>query len=157
MKKISWLFLIVLVLFSCKGEETVIPVNAYVESFTVNGNTVGSGSSTYDLPTDSNVISIRFSSTINQNQWDASKFGISGVSSPEIHFLESTDAQTLTFRLDNALTKFTPYTLTLYSGINLGIKLIDSYLLQGRFNLIRFDRHYDGFYQLHVIFPFLLI
>jgi hypothetical protein len=127
MKKIVGLFLIVLVLVSCKGEETNPPVNSYVESFTLNGRTVGSSSTTYDVATDSLVISIRFSSAIKSNQWDASKFSLSGISDPSIQFLESADAQTLTFRIGNNLSKFSSYTLTLYSGNNLGINLIDSY------------------------------
>jgi len=125
--KIPWLLLTVLAMFSCKNEETVTPVNAYVESMTLNGTSVGVGSTIYDVSTDSLVIGIRFSSIIKTDQWIPDKISLSGSSNPDIQLLKSTDPQTLRFRIGNTLSKFTSYKLTLYSGLNLGLKLIDTY------------------------------
>lgn len=121
------MLLAVSALFSCKNEEVVPPVNAYIESCTINGKTIGSGSMTYDVSTDSLVIGIRFSSTINRELWDPSKISFSGTSASDIHLLNSNDPQMLFLRISNNLTHFTSYTLTLYAGNHLGIKLIDTY------------------------------
>ncbi len=127
MKKIPWLLFAVLALFSCKNEETVIPVNAYIESMTINGTSVGVGSTTYDVSTDSLVIGLRFSSTIKTDQWNPDMFRLSGTSNLDFQLLESTDPQTIRFKIGNTLSAFTSYNLTLYSGLNLGIKVIDTY------------------------------
>jgi len=127
MKKLFWLFLVVLALFSCNKEDVVPPINAYIESCTINGLAVGAGSMTYDVTTDSLVIGIRFSSPIKRELWDPSKISISGSSASDIHLLDNNDPQTLSLRIANTLTNFTSYTITLYAGNNLGIKLIDTY------------------------------
>jgi len=127
MKKFSWMLLGALLLFSCKNEEPIPPVNAYIESFTLNGKVLGSGSSTYDITTDSIEISIRFSSAIKPDQFDPARMNLSRISPIDYQLLDSPDNQTLKFRINNTLSKFTSYTLALYAGNNLGIKLIDSY------------------------------
>jgi len=127
MKIIPWLLLTALALFSCKNEETVTPVNAYIETTTINGKSIGVGSTTYDVSTDSLVIGIRFSSIIKSSQWNPDMLRLSGNTNLDIQLLESADPQTLRFRINNSLSKFTSYNLTLFSGLNLGIKLIDTY------------------------------
>jgi len=127
MKKIPWLLFTILALFSCKNDETATPVNAYVESMTLNGKSVGVGSTTYDVSSDSLVVGLRFSSNIKTDQWNPDMLRLSGTSNTEIQLLESADPQTLNFRINNTLSKLTSYKLTLYSGLNLGIKVIDTY------------------------------
>lgn len=123
MKKLFWLFLILLFVIGCKGDEIITPADASVESFTINGKYVSSGYPTFDISTDSVVISIRFSSTIRLDRWDPTKLSFNGGSAPDIQQLRSSDAHTLTFRIGNSLSYFTPYTLKLLSGNNLGINI----------------------------------
>jgi hypothetical protein len=70
---------------------------------------------------------IRFSATIQTDKWDPTRINFNGPSTPRIQLLDSSDPHVLSLRLDGQLSTFTSYMFSLYSGTNLGIKLIDSY------------------------------
>ena len=126
MKHFTWILLIACTFLSCRQEETEQPVNAYIESVTLNGKAL-SASTVYDMPNDSVVLSIRFSSAIQLNQWNPDKLSLSSFTDPAIRLLKSPDKQTLRLSLNTQLQDFTKYRLSLYSGKNLGLNLINSY------------------------------
>ncbi|MDP4277131.1 MAG: beta-glucosidase, partial [Bacteroidota bacterium] len=126
MKHFTWILLITCTFLACRQEETEQPVNAYIESVTLNGKAL-SASTVYDMPNDSVVLSICFSSAIQLNQWNPDKLSLSSFTDPTIRLLESPDKQTLRLSLNTQLQDFTKYRLSLYSGKNLGLNLINSY------------------------------
>lgn len=127
--KLLSLFLLVVLLSSCKKDEVVLPplTNTYVESVTLNGKRVYNGGSVNDLRTDSVVISILFSAKIDKQKIDPTKLYLNNGIDTAFVLLNDTSTKTLSFRIRKALTNYTTYTLYLSAGEQLGVKLIDSY------------------------------
>jgi len=120
----SLLFLLV----SCNTASIpVLPVNTYIQSVTVNGNTIGTGGKVYGVPIDSAVIHILFSSKIDPTKLDPSKLYITNNVDTGFEILSDTSKSELSFRIKKTLNYYAAYKLELIAGENMGIKLIDSY------------------------------
>jgi len=130
MKNHLYIFVALLVLiYSCK-ETVIAPIvlaNTYVESVTINGMAVASGGSVFEIPTDSVVVSVTFSSIINRAKIDPSKLYLSTGVDTSFVVLPGSNTKTITFKIRKPLTYYTTYKLYLLEGENLGVKLIDSY------------------------------
>ena len=125
-KLATLLFLTLLV--ACKQDpEPFPPTNAYIESVSINGDQTYNGGSVYNLPVDSVVISIRFSSVIDKKKIDPTKIFINNGIDTSFAIQADTASKQLTFRIRKKLNNYTSYTFYLNNGENLGIKLIDSF------------------------------
>jgi hypothetical protein len=129
--KIHLLILICLFSFliSCNNASTpVLPVvNAYVQAITINGITVLSGGSVYNVKTDSVVVHILFSSKIDKSKLDPSKLYITNNVDTSFTILPDTSKSEISFRIKKPLSYYTTYKIELIAGENMGIKLIDTF------------------------------
>jgi len=116
-------------LISCNNASTpVLPVvNAYVQAITINGTTVLSGGSVYNVKTDSVVVHILFSSKIDKTKFDPSKLFISNNIDTSFTILPDTSKSEISFRIKKPLSYYTTYKIELIAGENMGIKLIDTF------------------------------
>jgi hypothetical protein len=116
-------------LISCNNASTpVLPVvNAYVQAITINGTTVLSGGSVYNVKTDSVVVHILFSSKIDKSKFDPSKLFISNNIDTSFTILPDTSKSEISFRIKKPLSYYTTYKIELIAGENMGIKLIDTF------------------------------
>ncbi len=115
-------------MFSCKQDPEPTPLtNTYIESVSINSNTVYNGGTAYNIPVDSVVISIHFSTAIDKSKLDPSKFFINNGIDTSFVIQGDTASKLLTFRIRKPLNHYTNYTLYIADGENLGVKLIDSY------------------------------
>ena len=117
------------ILISCNNASTpVLPVvNAYVQAITINGTTVLSGGSVYNVKTDSVVVHILFSSKIDKSKFDPSKLFISNNIDTSFTILPDTSKSEISFRIKKPLSYYTTYKIELIAGENMGIKLIDTF------------------------------
>jgi len=116
-------------LISCNNASTpVLPVvNAYVQAITINGTTVLSGGSVYNVKTDSVVVHILFSSKIDKSKLDPSKLYITNNVDTSFTILPDTSKSEISFRIKKPLSYYTTYKIELIAGENMGIKLIDTF------------------------------
>ena len=105
----------------------ILPANTYIKSVFINGTQVASGGSVYSVKSDSVIIRILFSSVINTKTLDPSKLYISNGVDTNFVMLPDTGKSEFSFRIKKPLSYYTSYKLELVSGVNMGIKLIDSY------------------------------
>ena len=113
---------------SCKQQPEPLPLtNAYIESATINGNLVYNGGNVNNIPADSVVFQLNFSSAIDKTKMDPAKLFISNGIDTAFVVASDTSSKQLTFKIRNPLNYYTNYTLNITDGENLGIKLIDSY------------------------------
>jgi hypothetical protein len=125
---LSALCLLCFFLISCNTVSIpIIPVNTYIQSVTIDGNSVGTGGKVNNVRPDSIVIHILFSSKINIKSIDPSKLYINNGVDTSFVILPDTSKSELSFRVKKPLSYYTTYKLELVSGVNMGIKLIDSY------------------------------
>lgn len=126
--KLSALLFFTLLVSSCKQPEIITPLtNSFIESVSINGRSVYNLQSVYNIPIDSAVISIVFSSAIDKSKLDPSKLFISNGVDTAFVVSSDTASKQLTFKIRNSLSYYTNYTLYITDGENLGVKLIDSY------------------------------
>ena len=116
-------------LISCNNASTpVLPVvNAYVKAITINGTSVLSGGSVYNVKTDSVVVHILFSSKIDKSKLDPSKLYITNNVDTSFTILPDTSKSEISFRIKKPLSYYTTYKIELIAGENMGIKLIDTF------------------------------
>ena len=103
------------------------PVNTYVQSVTINGNSLSNGGGVYGINRDSTIIHILFSSKIDPTKLDPSKLYITNNVDTSFTILPDTSKSELSFRIKKTLNYYSTYKLELIAGENMGIKLIDSY------------------------------
>lgn len=129
MKLLHFHFVFVLILFtSCKQQTEPLPLtNTYIESATINGKLVYNGGSVNNIPADSVVFQLNFSSAIDKAKLDPSKMFISNGVDTAFVVASDTSSKQLTFKIRNPLNYYTNYTLNITDGVNIGVKLIDSY------------------------------
>ncbi|MHB9143647.1 MAG: glucoamylase family protein, partial [Paludibacter sp.] len=128
MKIQSIFYIPILVLFcSCKVVPEPQLTNAYVETVTINSLQVSNSGSAFEVPVDSVVISITFSTEINRNKIDPTKIYIDNGIDTSFVLLPENNPKTLTFKVRKRLNFYTSYKLNLLDGENLGVKLIDQY------------------------------
>jgi len=121
------LFSLLILFSSCQKDAEPQPVNAYIESVSINGVAVESGGSVSGLPADSVLIQILFSTVIDQTKIDPVKFFISNGIDTSFSIYSKGNAKVLLFRIRKPLEHYTSYTLYFTEGENLGINLIDPY------------------------------
>lgn len=126
MKKIGWLLALILLL-GCKGEEAPQPVNALIEALSINGNTLVNGGTVYDIPSDSVIVSIRFTSKVDKSRWDPSKIFVSGQTDATFKFLDIQDEKTVQFKISATFEPFSRHLISIPAGEILGLKLVDTY------------------------------
>ena len=126
--KLATLLFCFLSVISCKQKEDItLPlINTFIESITINGNSTYNNGSIYNVPVDSVVIRVTFSSTIDKKKIDPSKMYISNNIDTSFIVATDTSSKQLTFRIRKPLNYYTTYTLFLVNGENLGVKLLDS-------------------------------
>ncbi|MFZ4454694.1 MAG: glucoamylase family protein [Bacteroidales bacterium] len=114
--------------FSCKQEDPITPpVDASVVSISINGKYIGNQGIAYDIPSDSVVFQLNFSSAIDKNKIDFTKFYFSNGLDTAFAFSSSNDPTQLIFKIRKPLKKYTFYTLIMTEGLNLGINLPQTY------------------------------
>ncbi len=128
MKQHTLFFTFILLLFiSCKNVPEPVPVNAYVESVRINGSNVVNGGSKFEVPVDSVVIHITFSQKIDKSKLNSDYISFNNGIDNSYTLLPDTSDNELSLKISKTLSHYTNYQLTLYTGENLGIKLIDTY------------------------------
>lgn len=125
---LCFIFILILIV-SCNSIPVPVlqPVNTYIQSATINGTSVGSGGTVYNVFTDSVVIHILFSSKIDKSKLDPSKLYVTNNVDTSFVMLPDTSKSELSFRIRKSLNYYTTYKLELLAGENMGIKLIDPY------------------------------
>lgn len=126
-KKLLYIFILALFIISCKEDPKIPLKSVYVESVTINGKTVGNMSSVYDLPIDSVVVQISFSAPIDKSKFDPAALLISNGVDADFVMAEDTLSRQFNFKINRTLNYYTPYTIYIAEGENLGVKMIDSY------------------------------
>lgn len=122
-----FLFFLFICIISCKQNDGITPlVNTFIESVSINGNDVYNDGSVYNVPADSVVIRVNFSSKINKSKIDPTKLYISNGIDTAFVIARDTASKQLTFKIRKPLDFYTTYTLFLVDGDNFGVKLIDS-------------------------------
>ena len=102
-------------------------VNARIEGVYINGATINNGQTRYDLPIDSVIFHIHFSSDINLKELRLEKFRFDNGVDSSYTLLNDTSKRILSFRINKPLNYFTTYTLYVSSGRVLGINLTNNY------------------------------
>ena len=128
MKIQSIFYITILILFcSCKVVPEPQLTNTLVESVTINSLQVSNNGSAFEVPVDSVVISITFSSEISRSKIDPTKIYIDNGIDTSFVLLPENNPKTLTFKVRKRLNYYTSYNVYLLDGENLGVKLIDPY------------------------------
>ena len=117
----------VFILISCKSSEPVGLTDVYIEDVYLNGNYISSGSTSFNLPSDSVVFHILFSSGVDKTKLNPNKFYVSNNVDTAFIYMTDSTSKTLTFKIRKPLEKYGTYTLYIANGENLGVNLIDEY------------------------------
>lgn len=127
MKSIYFYIIVLLLLLSSCKQEPIPLTNTFIEIVSINGLSVYNGGVAYNIPTDSVLIHIVFSSVIDKNKINRSKLYLSNGIDTSYLIQSDTASKQLTFRVSKQLNYYTTYTLYIVDGENLGVKLIDSF------------------------------
>jgi len=121
------LFLAVLLLAACgKEPQPVELTNGFVKEFRIDGRTVKPGGSLMNVAMNDIVIDVVFSSEIDKQKADLSRFSITKMSEV-FEFADNADPKTLSLRLKAELPVFETYIFTVMEGEMCNLDLIDSY------------------------------
>ncbi len=102
-------------------------VNARIERVYINEATISNGQTRYELPIDSVIFHIHFSSDINLKELKREKFRFDNGVDSLYTLLNDTSKRVLSLRIKKQLNYFTTYTLYVSSGRDLGINLENDY------------------------------
>ena len=113
---------------SCESpsQEEVKLRNGFVKEFCINGRTVKNDGSVSDVDYDDVVIDITFSSDIDKNNVDISRFSITRMSGV-FELLDNPDPKSISIRITETLPGYEYFTFSVFKGKNCGLNLIDSY------------------------------
>lgn len=100
--------------------------NGFVREFCVNGKTVRNGGTASNVDTDEVIITVRFSSEIDKNRIDLSRFSITKMSEV-FELVNEDDPKALSIRITEELPGYEYFTFSVFEGENCGLNLIDSY------------------------------
>ena len=127
-KILALILVFTLLASSCKQNEIIPPLtNTFIESVSINDRSVYNLQSVYNIPVDSAVIRIVFSSAIDKMKIDPTKLYISNGIDTSFAIQADTAKKQLSFRIKKTLNYYTTYTFYIVDGENLGVKLIDSF------------------------------
>jgi len=128
MKLSRILLLSIFVLISSCQKGTVLqPVNTYVDSVTINGQALMNGDNLTDIPVDSVILRIFFSSNIQPEKINPELFYINNGIDTGFILLAGSQPNELAFRIHKSLNYFTSYRLNILEGNHLGVKIVNSY------------------------------
>lgn len=123
----QFLFLFIL-LIGCKEEQpVVIAKNTYIEKISINGVDVFNNGNKYNVSINNTEIKIHFSQIIDKNKIDIDKIFLSG--NHTFTNLEDSDPKTLKLIINENLNYLQKYLFRIEEGNFLGIKLIDSFVV----------------------------
>lgn len=121
------IFSLLLLFSSCKQAEPTPLTNVYIESATINGISAYNGGSINNIPVDSVVIHLTFSSAIDKKKLNPTKLYLSNGIDTSFSIITDTASRQLSFRINKKLNYYNSYTLYIADGEHLGVKFIDSY------------------------------
>jgi len=107
--------------------ETKPIVNARIDRVYINEATISNKQIRYDLPIDSVIFHIYFTSNINLKELKREKVYFNNGIDSSYTLLKDTSQKVLSFRIEKQLNYFTTYTLYISSGRNMGINLENDY------------------------------
>jgi len=111
--------------YSCK--EPPIPLSsAYIESLSVNGKSLSSDGTAMNVPIDSVIIQVIFSTEIDNLKISPDKIYVSNNDKVQFEILTTENPRELKLKLKDKLNYYTKYTLYINSGENLGVNIIDN-------------------------------
>jgi hypothetical protein len=124
-----FLILFATLLNSCKKDETKDPkpINTLIESVYINQNLVANNQKIANIPTDSVIIQINYSSPINTTQNNAEKLFFSNAIGADYTLIPSSDNKQLLLKINPILKFSSNYKLYILEGEYLGVNMIDSY------------------------------
>ncbi|MDO9155139.1 MAG: hypothetical protein Q7U47_15755, partial [Paludibacter sp.] len=117
------LFYIIFNLFACKSP-IEIP-NTVVESVNVNGSFLASGGIKFNVPVDSVLYSIVFSTKIDKSKLNPDLFFITNGVDTSFVILKDTFSRQINFKIRKNLSYYNTYTLHILSGNNFGVNFTD--------------------------------
>lgn len=112
-------------IFSCKEPATPF-TNTYLETILVNGKSMGSGGTLYEIPVDSVIVQLVFSSKIDNTKLNPDKLFFSNDIGSNFEVLQSDNPNELKFKIKDKLQFYTRYTLNIQPGEYLGVNVIDN-------------------------------
>ncbi len=127
------LFIIsLLTIFSCSkdenGNSSVEPIiNARIESAYINEILITNGQIKYGLPTDSVIFHLRFATDIDVKKIKKDKIRINNGIDTSYIVLNEDSKRVLSIKIGKRLDDYSTYTLSISSGKNLGVNLIEDY------------------------------
>lgn len=127
------LFIIsLLTIFSCSkdenGNSSVEPIiNARIESAYINEILITNGQIKYGLPTDSVIFHLRFATDIDVKKIKKDKIRINNGIDTSYIVLNEDSKRVLSIKIGKRLDDYSTYTLSISSGRNLGVNLIEDY------------------------------
>lgn len=102
--------------------------DATIDYAYINGNYVGNGKTIYNVPTDSVVIRLDFSTTIDQTKLNPSNFYITNSVDTAFAYLDPENSKQLVIKINKTLANYTTYKLIIAPGTQLGVNLTDEYV-----------------------------
>lgn len=125
----AFLLISFLFLASCQKDnaDLIRPINTVVESVYINQNLVNNNQKIFNIPTDSVLIQINFSSPINTAQNNPEKLFISNGIGANYTLIPSSNSKQLIFKINPTLNFSSTYKLYILDGEYLGVNLIDPY------------------------------
>ena len=123
--------LILICLFSAiscekSQQDEVRLTNGFVKEFAINGKTVKNDGTAVNVDGSDVVITIKFSSNVDKNSIDISRFSITRLSEV-FELVDNPDPQSVSLRITEQLPDYEFYTFSVFRGANCGLNLIDSY------------------------------
>ena len=123
--------LILICLFSAiscekSQQDEVRLTNGFVKEFAINGQTVKNDGTAVNVDGSDVVITIKFSSDVDKNSIDISRFSITRLSEV-FELVDNPDPKSISLRITEQLPDYQYYTFSVFKGKNCGLNLIDSY------------------------------
>ena len=111
--------------YSCK-EPPVLLSNAYIELLSVNGKSVASDGIVMNVPVDSVIIRVIFSTEIDNSKIRPDKIYFTNNEEVQFDILTTENPKELKIKLKDKLNYYTKYTLNINSGEYMGVNIIDN-------------------------------
>ena len=107
-------------------QDEVRLTNGFVKEFAINGQTVKNNGTAVNVDGSDVVITIKFSSNVDKNSIDISRFSITRLSEV-FELVDNPDPKSISLRITEQLPDYQYYTFSVFKGKNFGLNLIDSY------------------------------
>lgn len=122
------IFICLISAISCEKpqQDEVRLTNGFVKEFAINGQTVKNDGTAVNVDGSDVVITIKFSSDVDKNSIDISRFSITRLSEV-FELVDNPDSKSISLRITEQLPDYQYYTFSVFKGKNCGLNLIDSY------------------------------